>query len=201
MAKVGIFSGTFDPVHAGHLTSALKAIELAELDALYFIPEAMPRRKDGVTHYAHRVAMLRLALKPHKQLKLLELPDKQFSVQKTLPRLKKIFPGDELFMLVGSDTVDLLISPKAAEQWPGLDKLLSSVTLIMAVRDKRIKEEHRQKIDMLQSNAFIFASHKSQISSKEIREALLAGKKHRDVLPSISAYIKDNWLYAAVSGA
>ena len=82
MSKVGIFSGTFDPVHAGHIAFALEAMESAGLDKVYFLPESMPRRKSGVTHYAHRLAMLELALKPYNKLSILELPDKQFSVVK-----------------------------------------------------------------------------------------------------------------------
>jgi nicotinate-nucleotide adenylyltransferase len=199
MAKIGIFSGTFDPIHAGHISFALKALESAGLDRVMIIPEAMPRRKEGTTHYAHRVAMIKLALKPYKKLKLLELPDKQFSVQKTLPRLKKLFPEDELYMLLGSDMVDLLISPRAAEQWPGIDAMLSTIKIIVSVRDKKIREEHRQKVDRLQSNALLFASGKPLTSSRDIRAALLRGKMHKDVLPSLRDYIKSNWLYVSVA--
>lgn len=198
MSKVGIFSGTFDPVHAGHIAFALKAIEKAGLDTVYFLPEQIPRRKEGVTHYAHRVAMIRLALKPHKKLKLLELPDKQFSVQKTLPRLKRHFAKDELYLLMGSDMVDLLISPQAAEQWPDLDKLLSTIKIIVAVRRKKITEENRQKTDRLQPQALILASTKPHTSSGDIRERLMRGKSHPEVLPSIKEYIKANWLYTSL---
>ncbi|MDQ3123880.1 MAG: adenylyltransferase/cytidyltransferase family protein [bacterium] len=198
MSKTGIFSGTFDPVHAGHITFALKALERADLDQVVFIPESLPRRKDGVTHYAHRLRMLELALKPYTKLKILELPDKQFSVQKTLPRLKKLYPKDELYMLMGSDMVDLLISPRAAEQWPDLKRLLTTMKLIVAVRGKRIKEEHRQKIDMLSPGAITLASDKPLMSSRNIRESLMRGRASRDVLPSINKYIKENWLYASL---
>jgi nicotinate-nucleotide adenylyltransferase len=201
LSKIGIFSGTFDPIHAGHIAFALKALEMAKLDEVYLIPEMVPRRKDGVTHYAHRIAMIKLALKPYKNIKLLELPDKQLSVQKTLPRLKKMFAGDELFMLVGSDMVDFMISPNAVEQWPDLNKFLEAFKLIVAVRGKRIKEEHRQKIDRLQSNALAFASQKPLISSRNIRESLMRGRMHKDVLPSLRDYIKKNWLYASPGAA
>jgi nicotinate (nicotinamide) nucleotide adenylyltransferase len=199
--KVGIFSGTFDPVHAGHIAFALDAIKKAKLNEVYFLPEQQPRRKDGVTHYAHRMAMLKLALKPYRNLKLLDLPDRQFSVSKTLPRLQKQFKNDSLYMLLGSDMVDLLISPAAAEQWPDMHRLLQSVTLIVAVRGKRIKEEHRQKVNMLQPNAVVFASHRPLISSRDIRSALMKGKSHREILPSINSYIKAHWLYVSVAAS
>jgi nicotinate-nucleotide adenylyltransferase len=201
MKRVGIFSGTFDPIHAGHVAFALKALERFGLDKVVFIPEAVPRRKEGVTHYAHRVAMIKLALIPHNKLSILELPDKQFSVQKTLPRLRKIYANDELYMLMGSDMVDLIISKEASKQWPGIGQLLSTIKIIVAVREKRITEEHRHKIDLLQPGARILASTKPHASSADIRQALLSGKKHKDVLPSIQNYISNNWLYTSVAGA
>ncbi len=197
--KIGIFSGTFDPVHAGHITFALKALERSSLDQVIFIPESLPRRKEGVTHYAHRLAMLDLALKPHKSLKVLELPDKQFSVQKTLPRLKKIFSNDELYILIGSDMVDMLLSPKAAAQWPDAQNMLISMKLIVGVRGKKITEEYRQKIDMLRPGSIALASEKPAMSSSDIRSALMRGKNSKDVLPSINKYIKANWLYTSLA--
>ncbi len=166
---------------------------------MYFLPEQQPRRKDGVTHCAHRIAMLKLALKPYKRLKLLELPDRQFSVQKTLPRLQKHFKDAELYMLVGSDMVEMLISPRAVEQWPDMRRLLQTMTLVVAIRGKRLKEEDRQKVNMLQPNAIVFASHRPLVSSRDIRQALIRGKRHRELLNSIEAYIKKNWLYVSVA--
>jgi nicotinate-nucleotide adenylyltransferase len=198
MSKIGILSGTFDPVHAGHIAFALKSIEKAGLDKVLLIPERVPRRKQGITHYAHRVAMIKLALKPYKNIKLLELPDKQLSVQKTLPRLKRLFPHDELYMLLGSDMIDLLISPEVKQQWPDAMRLFSTIKIIVSVRDKKIKEEYRQKVDILQPRAVVFASNKPHNSSRDIRETLHRGKMHKDLLPSLRNYIKTNWLYASM---
>jgi len=89
MTRVGIYPGTFDPVHVGHIAFALQAMKSAKLDYLYFLPERSPRRKTDITHYGHRVAMLRRAIRPHVQFGLLDLPTKQFSVLKTLPELRK----------------------------------------------------------------------------------------------------------------
>jgi nicotinate-nucleotide adenylyltransferase len=200
-AKVGILSGTFDPIHAGHIAFALKAMEREKLEKVVFIPERVPRRKEGVTHYAHRVAMIRLALKPYQKLAVLELPDRQLNVQKTLPRLKRQFKGSELYLLLGSDMVDLLVSPLANEQWPDLRPMLGTIKIIVSVRGKKIKEEHRQKVDMLQPSALILTSTKPNASSRDIRNRLLRGKPHPDVLPSLRDYIKANWLYTSVTGA
>src|SRR5690349_21472123 len=101
--SVGVYAGTFDPVHAGHLSFALDAQRQLDLDTVYFLPERLPRNKPWVEHYGHRVAMLRRAIKPHSTLALLELVDKQFTLNRTLPQLKRQFHNVNIVLLMGSD--------------------------------------------------------------------------------------------------
>ncbi|HVI69805.1 MAG TPA: adenylyltransferase/cytidyltransferase family protein, partial [Magnetospirillaceae bacterium] len=63
MKRVGVFSGTFDPVHRGHLAFALSAQKRAQLDTVVFLPEHSPRGKIAVGSFTHRLEMLRLATK------------------------------------------------------------------------------------------------------------------------------------------
>lgn len=196
--KIGIFSGTFDPVHKGHIAFALKAAELAGLDKVYFLPEAVPRRKDGVTHYAHRIAMLRLAIKPHKKLAVLELPDKQFSVTQSLPRLQKKFNDDKLYMLLGSDMVPYL----SESNWPGFTRLLESVVLVVGMRLGVQSEQEvasRMQEIIPSRNFFIFSAGSQHASSRDIRSALRRGIAHDSALLSLDKYIRQNWLYASVT--
>lgn len=196
--KIGIFSGTFDPVHAGHITFALEAIKEAGLGKVYFLPEQRPRRKTGVTHYAHRMAMLRLALRPYKDLEILDLPDKQFSVNATLPRLKKLFPGSELSMLVGSDMLDVLTSNEVEAQWPNYKQFLKSVNLIAGVRNDSGYDIAKKQMSRLQSDGLVIASKRPHASSRDIRSAVRRGKEHTELLGSLKSYISDNWLYASL---
>src|SRR3954451_17379308 len=101
--RIGIFAGSFDPIHKGHIAFALKAAESAELDEVYFLPEQRPRGKEGITHISHRLAMLELAARAHAKLGVIDLPDKQFWMSKAWPRLRQRFPGDKLFLLMGVD--------------------------------------------------------------------------------------------------
>ena len=94
MSRIGVFSGSFDPVHKGHIAFALEAAKTAKLEKVYMAPEIKPRRKPGITHFAHRVAMLKLAVRSQPKLEVLELPDKYFLPQKTLAQLRQRFPGD-----------------------------------------------------------------------------------------------------------
>lgn len=199
MAKIGIFSGTFDPVHKGHIAFALQAAEAAGLDRIYFLPESVPRRKEGVTHYAHRIAMLRIALKPYKKLAVLDLPDKQFSVKQTLPRLTKRFKNSELYLLLGSDAGLHL----ASGAWPSSDVLLASAKLIVGLRtgdDEQAVAAALQSI-VPERTFYIIQTENQHASSRDIRSSFERGKKHESALLSLEQYIRQNWLYvsAAVS--
>lgn len=194
--KVGIFSGTFDPVHKGHIAFALEAARAAGLDKIYFLPEAMPRRHSGVTHYAHRIAMLKLAVKPYKSLDVLDLPDKQFSVKQTLPRLQKKFSDTDLHLLLGSDVVRYLDS----SAWPAADRLLARMKLVVGMRageDKDLVVANLQ--DLVPDRSFhIVMTDVPHASSSEVRAALQRGRKHDSALTSLENYIKQNWLYEVV---
>ena len=80
MARVGIYAGTFDPVHVGHISFALQSLTAANLDSIYFAPERRPRNKQQVEHFAHRVAMIKRAIRPYRKFAILELVDTSFSI-------------------------------------------------------------------------------------------------------------------------
>jgi nicotinate-nucleotide adenylyltransferase len=196
--RVGIFSGTFDPVHKGHIAFALEAMRQSGLETVYFLPEQQPRHKVEVTHYAHRVAMLKLALKPYKNLHVLELPDRCFDVAKTLPRLTKRL-GDDLYMLLGSDTFRYL----AEYGWPNADLLLQKTKLIVGARLGEPVEMLEELTGLLpdESNVMILQAGVNYAASSDIRSALRRGKEHTAHLSSLTGYIKEHWLYVAVPAA
>lgn len=198
MSRVGIFSGTFDPVHAGHISFALAAAEQAGLDKVYFLPEQQPRRKSGVTHYTHRIAMLRLALRPYQKLDILELPDRQFSVRSSWPRIKKRLAGHDVCMLIGSDMLSLLASSGAVRQWPGYEAFLQEVSLVVGVRDELDKQEADELLAVVQPGGVLVESGYAHVSSSVIRRALMQGKSHPELLASLSGYVRQNWLYASI---
>ncbi len=199
LSKIGIFSGTFDPVHAGHIAFALAAAEQAGLDTVYFMPEQQPRRKEGVTHYAHRLAMLKLALRPYKKLRILELPDRQFTVRSSWPRIKKQFKDSEVHLLIGSDMLRLLSSTDAASQWPGYKKFLHEVRLVVGVRDEIDASEASQLLATVQPGGVAVETDRPHVSSSAIRRALMQGKQHAELLGSLRSYIDEHWIYASIA--
>lgn len=194
--RIGIYSGSFDPVHKGHVGFALDALNDANLDAVYFLVESRPRHKPGITHAAHRIAMLQLATRAHANLRVLELPDKQFSVAKTLPRIQAKFKGDDLVMLMGSDVFEHVAS------WPLAKELLAHVGLAVGLRSNADLHHILELATSLPKPLIelnIIESNKPEATSKQIRQLYRSGESSKMVLPSVSRYIKKHWLYAAVN--
>jgi nicotinate-nucleotide adenylyltransferase len=198
MARVGIFSGTFDPVHAGHVAFCRAAFASAGLDSIVLLPEAEPRAKTSVTPLAHRVAMLELALRDEPQLSLLQLPDARFTVATTLPKLLAQFAGDTLALLLGSDVVPSLIAG-----WPGIEQLLASMELVIGIRsgdDPQMVERQLRQVQAAHSGVRLIykvvAGRHAHATSFRIRA------EHQvaiDLAPPVAGYIVSHQLYAAAA--
>lgn len=191
--RVGVYSGVFDPVHAGHVAFALQARKAARLDKVYFLPERTPRHKPGAEHYAHRVAMLTQALKPHPGLEVLELPEARFTVAKTRPRLEHMLPGVRFVLLCGAQTVASMPS------WPHVSGLLSSWEVCVALRADDTEEAVLHSANQLPvppQKLYVVTSSRPQLSSSSIREGV---RRHRantqGLLASVARYIRKEWLY------
>lgn len=193
--RIGIYAGTFDPVHAGHIAFALQAIKAADLDEIYFMPERKPADKAGVEHFGHRVAMLNRALKPHPQFKTLEMVDISFTVKRTLARLESLFPNDRLVFLFGSDVVTSLPT------WPHIDRLLELAELVIGVRDDIKLEEVQGVIDGWPKKPqaiTMFTSYAPRVSSSKVRDALRRRQPTEGVLKSVAKYSNQHWLYVSL---
>lgn len=190
--RIGIYSGTFDPVHAGHIAFALQAVKAANLDELYLVPERQPRGKHHVTHFAHRVAMARRAVRPYTQLGVLEIEDKVFSVAHTLPRLRRKFPGTQLVFVCGSDVVAHM------QSWSHVEELLRTCELCVGRREKETAESIRKAITQLPIEPVavtVLESHAPAVSSSQIRAAIRENRGVRGLLHSVQSYASQEWLY------
>lgn len=117
--NIGLFGGTFDPVHRGHLALARAAMEQCKLHKIYFVPANVPphKQRQPLSPFLHRFAMLVLATQNEKAFlpSLLEAPEEDGSAAKqrspkpnytidTIRRLKQLFKSsDRLFLLIGMD--------------------------------------------------------------------------------------------------
>jgi nicotinate-nucleotide adenylyltransferase len=193
--RIGIFAGTFDPVHSGHLSFVLQAIKAAKLDHVYFLPERRPRYKPDVEHFGHRTAMISRAIQPYKQVSLLELPDIYFDIKRTLPKLQQEFPGATLVLLMGSDTLFGL------GEWPDIDSLLDSAEIVAALRTGHDTAAVRTYFTGLHttSKLYIVDSLAEHVSSSRIRYAVRHNQPAAGLLTSVYRYARANWLYVSVA--
>ncbi len=109
--RLGLFGGTFNPIHFGHLRSAEEVCEALALSRLWFIPAAQPPHKPpgGLTHFEVRLAMTRLAVAGHPLMEVSDIegrrPGKSYSVE-TLRLLREEFGPDwDLFFILGLDAM------------------------------------------------------------------------------------------------
>ncbi|HSW37824.1 MAG TPA: nicotinate (nicotinamide) nucleotide adenylyltransferase [Candidatus Saccharimonadales bacterium] len=195
MRRIGIFAGTFDPVHSGHISFALQAAERAKLDKLYFLPERRPRAKHGVEHFAHRIAMLKKAARPYSKFDVMEVEDVSFTISRTLPKLQKKFQNSQLVFLFGSDIVVSLPA------WSQANNMLKNCELVVGVRAEDSLEKIVQLIKTwpVQPKALtIFDSYAPDVSSSSVREALRKQNPGNGLLSSVKQYSKQHWLYVSL---
>lgn len=179
--KIGILSGTFDPIHNGHLALAKAAQKEAQLDEVYFLVEKKPRNKQKVTNYVQRKAMVEIALRGQKNIELLELSSQQFSVEQTLPELRERFEDAELYLIVGNDV--------CIDCWVGIDVLKKHVKFIVGSREGK---EFVTKIPVL-----TLKTQLPNISSSQIRSN--PAKAHELISPVVGKYIETQKLYDSES--
>jgi nicotinate-nucleotide adenylyltransferase len=195
MKRIGIYAGTFNPVHSGHIAFALQALRKAQLDTVYFMPERVPRHKKGVEHYAHRLAMLKRATQPFPGLDVLETDDVAFTVRRTLPNLTRHFGSAQLAFLAGSDVVAYL------PEWPGATLLLERSELVVGVRQgQNVADTKRQLAawECQPKRLTLFPSYAADISSATVREALREHRPAPGILRSVAGYSNQHWLYVSV---
>jgi len=107
--KLGLFGGTFDPVHFGHLRCAEEVGELFSLDRVIFIPSYVPPHKDenGLTAYPHREAMIALAIEGNELFTLSNVEEKRkgtsYSIDTITHFMETFGPDCDLYFIVGQD--------------------------------------------------------------------------------------------------
>lgn len=202
--KIGLFGGSFDPPHLGHLILAEQCLTQAKLDRILFIPAYQAPHKKSATkqHHtsaSHRLAMLQLTIQenPAFQMHLCEIQRKGTSyTYDTICQLEHEFPKDLLFFLIGADSlIDL-------PQWYRSNDLLEKISFIT------VNREHYVEADFLKSLTRFNPSQQERllaqrisiptigISSSQIRKYLQSGFSIKYFVPSkVEQYIHEHRLY------
>lgn len=192
--QIGIYSGTFDPIHIGHIAFAKQSARELKLNSVVFLPEQQPRGKQRVTDIHHRIELIKLATQNDNELQILSLPSKQFTIAKTLPKLQSHFPNTTFTLLIGSDIVHTFIY-----RWDGLETLLKDVAFAVGIRTNDKRDELEAIFTQLETQygttitrSFI-ETENAHITSSQFREndTITSRLPH----PAINQYIKENNLY------
>jgi len=133
MRRVGVFGGTFDPPHLGHLVIAEWARVRLRLERVLFIPSGVPPHKRGrrVTATEHRIAMARLAVRGNPAFAVSTLESRRDGPSYTVDTLRALcarHPGVRLYLLLGEDSLEELPTWREPEAIRGL------ATLVVAAR-------------------------------------------------------------------
>ncbi len=184
MRKIGIYGGTFDPVHHAHLILAREALEQMELERVWFIPAALSPHKvnEKPTAPALRGEMLRAAIAGEKRFAVdereLQRPAPSFTID-TIEALRREDSQRELFYLIGSDQLGRL------EAWHRIDELRRLVTFVVLDRTGSATGSVYRKI------------HRPlDISSTEIRNRVARGQPIRYLVPAaVEEIIRRESLY------
>jgi nicotinate-nucleotide adenylyltransferase len=200
--RVGVFGGTFDPVHLGHLILAEQCREQAGLEQVLFVPAALPPHKQtqALTSFGQRVEMLSLAISGNAAFRIEELekdrPGPSYTVD-TLTRLHETRPGDELCFILGSDSLHEL------PLWYQPRRILELATLLVNARADWPVPAETELRTMLQLDADfplrwqVIDAPLITVSSRDIRQRIAEGRSVRYMIPrAVEAYIVDKGLYA-----
>jgi nicotinate-nucleotide adenylyltransferase len=200
--NIGIYGGTFNPVHAGHMTAAKFAMEYLGLERLYLIPAGIPPHKRmaaGSPGPEHRLAMTRLAADaagPGAEALDLELrrEGRSYTVD-TLRQLREWHPNDRLYLLMGTDMFLTL------QYWREPGEIVKLCTPCAFGRSEKDTEElfavQRQYLaETFGADVVTLAlPHIVDISSTELRERLKKGEGREYLDPAVYGYILRHGLY------
>ena len=191
--RIGLFGGTFNPPHIGHLLIAQHVGESLSLDKVLFIPAALPPHKLGETSIApneHRVAMLLRAIQnnPLFDISTIEIDREGVSYTiDTVRTLSETYRGAELFVLMGSDNI------AEFHTWRDPDGICALARLVVMQRggfDLSSVDPRRRKDIVAVKTPLI------EMSGTEIRERIRTGKSVRYYLTDdVAAYIDSKGLY------
>lgn len=202
MAKIGVFGGTFNPVHTGHVRLCRQCMKSLQLDSMLVIPAKIPPHKNasGLAPEKDRIAMLNRAfagLPVTVSDMECRLPGKSYTVR-TLRLLKERRPNDDFYLLIGSDMLYTF------EQWREYETILSLAHVVAGARqeDEYLALcEKKASFGALADRITILRIDVTEVSSTEIRARLAAGERpDESQLPKeVLAYIMEKGLYQPFS--
>jgi len=214
--RIGVYGGTFDPIHDGHLKVAEAILKAFALDRMLFVVSAIPphKRKQAIGSPFHRLAMVALATAHSPQMFVstveLESPSRPYTIE-TLERLRMELQPVQLFFVMGADSF------KDVTSWYEYERILSEHDVIVATRpgyrnDENIAANLAPQLqarvvdlrgglypldeDLESARIYLTDYVEVDVSATGIRETVAQGRSIGDLVPPpVASYIEKYKLY------
>ncbi|MCI8514840.1 MAG: nicotinate (nicotinamide) nucleotide adenylyltransferase [Lachnospiraceae bacterium] len=196
--RMGIFGGSFDPIHRAHQKLAKQALEQFLLDEVWFVPSGVSYHKGNeMTSAHHRVQMIKRAIRNEEKFFFSDLDIARSGntyTADTLAFLKEQKPDTELFFIAGADSLLNM------ENWYRPEAIFTAARILVAkrpgsperellIKAEELKEKFGARIDWIEGLY-------EDVSSRQIREAVQRGESLSDyVIPEVERYIREHELY------
>ena len=199
LIRVGIYGGTFSPVHNGHVAAARAFIDQMELDILYVIPTAIPphKRIDAADDPVHRLRMCERAFAHDKSVYVSDLEIKRGGHSFTVDTLRELSGADRrLFLLMGTDMVLTLDTWREPEEIFRLCYPIYIRRESDPVLEGQIVAKNQLYLQKYGKIARRLVADVIPLSSTEIRDRVKRGEEIDSLVPpSVAAYIRMHGLY------
>lgn len=213
--RIGLFGGTFNPIHSGHIKAAEIVQERLSLEKVLFIPSYIPPHKDtaDIASPSHRLKMVELSLQSHSHFVPssieVDAEEKSYSII-TLGKIEKLYPNAQIFFILGIDAF------LEIDTWKNYEKLLEKCFFVVISRPgfhlkdakKALKEipgidihelSESEILDddmLLAYRVFLMQINALDMASRDIRKRIKKGESIKKMVPvEVEAYIKENNLY------
>ena len=199
MERIGIYGGSFNPPHIGHVSAAAWAVDVLGLSKMLVIPcNISPGKPDSETGVSNqqRLEMLELAVKGFEKLELCQMELLRGGVSytcDTLSQLRQLYPDQELVLCMGSDAFAHF------ESWKDIAVIIQNASLAVFYRGKRSDDttQVQTRLEAMGAKVYVVENPVTQISSTQLRRLLAFQCAAPFLNPTVAAYIQDNGLYGA----
>jgi nicotinate-nucleotide adenylyltransferase len=190
IVKTGLFFGSFNPIHVGHLVLANYMLAFADLKEVWFVvsPHNPLKEKASLLSQTHRLQMVRRAVEDHPKMKAsnieFKLPQPSYTIN-TLAHLKEKYPQKEFSLILGMDNLQTF------DKWKNYEQILRSHQLLVYPRQNSESGKFKDHPQVTITRAPVI-----EISSSFIRAAI-ADKKNVDCFmpDKVAAYVKEMNFY------
>lgn len=198
MKKYGIFGGSFNPIHYGHLMICEYIKEEMGLDKVIFIPTGNPPHKEIEVSAKDRYEMVKTAISPNPDFEISDIETTRVKLSytvDTIRELKEIYKEEKLYFIIGMDSLFQL------KTWKKIKDLSSEIEFVVAKRpgyldDEKINREIKYLKENFGTKIILVETPLYEISSTDLRDRIKKGKSLRYLIPKkVLNYIEESEFY------